>query len=115
MTVGFFDSEMGVAGGLAYNESMTIRTITKTTIQVEAVFENGVLRPVEEIPLYNGERVTLAIEPHDEDMNHEFLAKCQADDAKRGGIAPTVEEIRELTKHDTSSWADLIIQERGEH
>ena len=100
MTVGFFDSEMGVAGGLAYNESMTIRTITKTTIQVEAVFENGVLRPVEEIPLYDGERVTLAIEPHD---------------AKRGGVAMTAEEVQEMLKHDTSSWADLIIQERGEH
>ena len=106
---------MGVEWGVAYNESMTIRTITKTTIQVEAVFENGVLRPVEEIPLYNGERVTLAIEPHDEDMNHEFLAKCQADDAKRGGPAMTAEEVQEMLKHDTSSWADLIIQERGEH
>ena len=84
-------------------------------IQVEAIYENGVLRPVGKVPLYDAERVTLTIEPHDDDIDHEYLAQCQAEVDKSSKPALTVEEIRELLKDDTSSWADLIIQERGEY
>lgn len=84
-------------------------------IQVEAIYENGVLRPVGQVPLFNAERVTLTIKPHDDDLDHEYLAKCQAEVAKRSKPALTPEELQELLKDDTSSWADLIIQERGEY
>lgn len=85
------------------------------TIKVEAVFEDGVLRPVGKVPLYNSERVTLIIEPHDEDIDHEYLAQCQAEVAKSDKPALTPEQLQELLKDDKSSWADLIIQERGEY
>ncbi len=85
------------------------------TIRAEAIMENGVLRPVEPLPLYEGERVTLSAEPHDDDLDHEYLANCQADFAERGGTARTVEEIQERWKDIPGSFADLIIQERGDH
>ena len=84
-------------------------------IQVEAIYENGVLRPVGTVPLHDAERVTLTIEPHDDDIDHEHLAQCQAEVDKSTSPVLTVEEIRELLKDDKSSWADLIIQERGEY
>ena len=84
-------------------------------IQVEAIYENGVLRPVGKVPLHDAERVTLTIEPHDDDIDHEYLAQCQAEVDKSTSPVLTVEEIRELLKDDKSSWADLIIQERGEY
>jgi predicted DNA-binding antitoxin AbrB/MazE fold protein len=85
------------------------------TIQVEAIYENGVLRPVRDIPLYEEERVTLTIEPQSDDLDHEYLAQCQAEVAKSSKPVLTPEELQELLKHDKSSWADLIIQERGEY
>ena len=85
------------------------------TIRVEAIVENGVLRPVDPIPLYNQERVVLTIEPLDQDIDHEYLAQCQADRTKPGGVARTIEEIQERWKDVPGSFADLIIQERGDH
>lgn len=35
------------------------------TTQIEAVFENGVFRPVRTVPLADRQRVTLTIEPDD--------------------------------------------------
>lgn len=85
------------------------------TIQVEAIYQNGVLRPVGEVPLYEEERVTLTIEPHDDDLDHEYLAQRQAEVAKSGKPALTPEQLQESLKNDMSSRADLIIQERGEY
>ena len=84
-------------------------------IRVEAIYENGVLRPIGDVPLYDDERVTLTIEPHDADFDHEYLAQCQAEVAKSGKPALTPEQLQELLKDDKGSWADLIIQERGEY
>ena len=84
------------------------------TIRVEAIYENGVFRPVERVALYDEERVTLIIEPHDDNIDHEYLAQCQADAAKRGNPpAPTIEEMQEHLKDVPGSFADLIVQERG--
>ncbi|MFN0103389.1 MAG: antitoxin family protein [Bryobacteraceae bacterium] len=85
------------------------------TIRVEAIFENGVLRPVEPIPLYDRERVTVTLVPLDDSLDHEYLAQCQADRAKRGGAPRTIAEIQERWKDIPGSFADLIIQERGDH
>jgi len=84
-------------------------------IRVEAIFEDGVLRPLGDVPLYEGERVSLTIEPHDDDLDHAYFAQCQAEVAKSAKPALTPEECQELLKDDKSCWADLIIQERGEY
>lgn len=85
------------------------------TIRVEAIYENGVLRPVGAVPLFSGERVGLTLEPVDDSLDHEYLAQCQAEHAKRGGVATSIEEIQERWKDVPGCFADLIIQERGEH
>ena len=84
------------------------------TIRVEAIVENGLLRPLERMPLYDQERVTLTIYPHDEDLDHEYLAQCQAAHAERGEEALSVKEIRELLKDLPGSFADAIIEDRGD-
>ena len=84
--------------------------------RVEAVYEDGVLHPAEPLALAEHERVTLTIEPLDDldDLiDHNYLAHCRAELAKRDKPAPTAEEIRELLKDVPGSFSDLIIQERG--
>ena len=85
------------------------------TIRVEAIFDEGVIRPVEPIPLYYGERVILTIEPLDDTLDHQYLTQCHADRAKRRGVPRTIAEIQERWKDVPGSFADLIIQERGDH
>lgn len=85
------------------------------TIRVEATYENGVLRPLEPVPLYDRERVILTLEPLDDSLDHEYLAKCNADGANRRGIPRTIAEIQERWKDVPGSFADLIIQERGDY
>jgi predicted DNA-binding antitoxin AbrB/MazE fold protein len=76
------------------------------TIRVEAIFEDGVLRPVDKVPLYNAERVTLTIEPHEDRL---------AASAKQERKARSIAEIQERWKDVPGSFADLIIAERGDH
>ena len=85
------------------------------TIRVEATYEDGVLRPVEPVPLYNQERVILTLEPLDDSLDREYLTQCHADRAKRRGVPRTIAEIQERWKDVPGSFADLIIQERGDH
>jgi len=83
------------------------------TIHVEAIYKDGVFHPVERVALYDEERVTLVIEPLDDGYDHEYLAQCQAESAKRDKPAPTAEEIQERLKDVPGSFSDTIIQERG--
>ncbi len=84
------------------------------TIKVEAIYENGILRPLEQLALYNDERVTLIIEPHDDNLDHEYLAQVRAEVAKRGNPPPpTIEEMQDHLKDVPGSFADLIVEQRG--
>ena len=84
------------------------------TIRVEAIYENGILRPLERLALYNDERVTLIIEPFDDNLDHEYLAQVRAEVAKRGNPPPpTIEEMQERLKDVPGSFADLIVEQRG--
>ena len=82
------------------------------TIKVEAIYDNGVFRPVRRVALYNQERVTILIETLDDFLDHEFLAKGQTELAKMDHI-PTVEETRELLRDVPGSFADEIVKARG--
>jgi len=83
--------------------------------RIEAIYENGVLRPVTPLALAEHERVTLTIESDDddEDLDHAFIAECKAKTAARGRV-PTFEEMQDRLRHVPGSFAELIIQERGE-
>jgi predicted DNA-binding antitoxin AbrB/MazE fold protein len=88
------------------------------TKQVEAVYENGVLRPLEPLQLAEHERVTVRIttsvdQPERSHPGVEFLEQVKRELASADYI-PTIEEVRQMLSKDKSSWADLIIAERQE-
>ena len=84
------------------------------TIHVEAIYKDGVFHPVERVALYDEERVTLVIEPLDDNYDHEYLAQVRAEVAKRGNPPPpTIEEMQSRLKDVPGSFAEAIIEERG--
>ncbi len=75
--------------------------------QVEAVYENGVLRPLEPLPLQEHQHVTVMIsEAHAAiertHMDMDYLAALRAEVAAVGPFA-TLDEIRKMSAKDTSS------------
>jgi len=88
------------------------------TKQVEAVYENGMLRPLEPLLLEEHQRVTVVIReahalPERSHPDADYLAAVRADVAAMGHI-PTLDEIRKITAKDPSSWAEAISAEREE-
>jgi predicted DNA-binding antitoxin AbrB/MazE fold protein len=88
------------------------KTMTRT---VEAVYQNGVLRPLEPLNLPENERVTVTVtnadRPLDDDLiDTEFLAYCdtQADDTV------SLEAVREALAKIPGSLTDDIRAERDE-
>lgn len=95
--------------------------------RVEAIYEGGVLHPLEPLPFAEHERVAITVdslaaslsapasqpdEP-DADVDYAFTARCRQDVA-RMGYSRTLEETRRLLSHVPGSFADLIIEERGD-
>jgi predicted DNA-binding antitoxin AbrB/MazE fold protein len=86
------------------------------TKQVEAIYENGVLRPLEPPPPAERERVTVTIgiragQPKHSHLDVEFIERARRELASVDSI-PTHEEVRQMLSKDKSSWADYIIAER---
>ena len=84
------------------------------TKQVEAVYENGLLRPLEPLSLAENERVTVTINATESERSRldvEFIERAKRELASTDYI-PTLEEVRQMLSKDKSSWADLIIAER---
>ena len=86
------------------------------TRQVEAVYENGMLRPLEPLPLKEHQHVTVMISEARASFEHahrdeDYLASVKAEVAAMSRI-PTLEEIHKITAKDPGSWADAIAAER---
>lgn len=86
--------------------------------QVEAVYENGMLRPLEPLSLEEHQHVTVVISeahavPERSHMDADYLAAVRAEVAAMGSI-PTLDEIHRITSKDPSSWAEAIVAEREE-
>jgi predicted DNA-binding antitoxin AbrB/MazE fold protein len=86
------------------------------TNHVDAVYENGVLRPLEPLPLKEHQRVRVAISSISGDslasvVDRSFLEHARKEVAAAGHI-PTHEEVRGLTAKDPSSWSEAIVAER---
>lgn len=90
----------------------------------QAIFESGILKPLEPLPLGEHEVVTLTIDgetskqppataegPHDDWIDHDVLATAE----REGAGAISVEELRELLRSIPGSLSDVIISERGEY
>ena len=86
--------------------------------EVEAVYEKGMLRPLEPLPLAEHQhvKVTVSEMPGDPlasliDQNFQEEARQQIPAA---GYIPTHEEVRRMTARDSSCWSEAIIAERQE-
>jgi hypothetical protein len=91
------------------------------TRQVEAVYENGVLRPLEPLPFEEHQRVTVTVaseplasgDPFAPYLDREFAATLRSQLAAMAS-PPPIEEVRAITARDPESWSDLILSEREE-
>jgi predicted DNA-binding antitoxin AbrB/MazE fold protein len=88
------------------------------TNHVDAVYENGVLRPLEPLPLEEHQRVRVTISSISGDslaslVDQSFLEQARKEVAAADYI-PTHEEVRKMTEMDASSWSEAIIAEREE-
>ena len=86
------------------------------TKQVEAIYENGVPRPLELLPLAERQRVTVTIgtgadQPRHSHLDVEFIERIRRELASVDSI-PTIEAVRQMLSKDKSSWADHVIAER---
>ncbi len=95
--------------------------------RVEAIYEGGVLHPLEPLPFAEHEHVAITVDSltasltvpasqrdeTDADVDYAFMARCQQEVA-RMGYSRTLEETRRLLSHVPGSFADLIIEERGD-
>jgi predicted DNA-binding antitoxin AbrB/MazE fold protein len=87
-------------------------------VQFEAVYEDGVLRPLGPVELYESERVTVSISPAKSSragmIDQALLAHARAEVAGMTDI-PTLEELRRQLSSIRGSMAEAVIAERGEY
>ena len=84
---------------------------------VDAVYEHGVLRPLEPLSLTESQRVKLTISdvlsgPSQRDLN--ILERARAEAAVAGTI-PTIEEVRAALASVPGSLSHDVITERGDY
>jgi predicted DNA-binding antitoxin AbrB/MazE fold protein len=88
--------------------------------RIDAIFENGVFRPVAAVNIASGERVLIDVQarsvPTDDLsdvqdlLDAEYTESCR----KRSGYAPSLEQVRQTLSAFKGSLADRIAQERDE-
>jgi predicted DNA-binding antitoxin AbrB/MazE fold protein len=85
--------------------------------KIEAVYEHGVLRPLEPLPFTESQRVTLTVS--DSATGHSkrdlgILERAKAEAAMLK-TAPTIEDVRSALASIPGSLAQEIVAERGEY
>jgi predicted DNA-binding antitoxin AbrB/MazE fold protein len=80
-----------------------------------AVYENGVLRPLEPLPLKDHQRVTVTItespiEAAEKWLDHAYLASLESDDEPE----PSLEQVRKLMAKLPGKLSDAVRAEREE-
>jgi predicted DNA-binding antitoxin AbrB/MazE fold protein len=78
---------------------------------VQAVFENGVLRPLGELSLRPNQHVVLHIDEATEDVeDREFLEYCRAE----GDAQVSLEHVRQILSKIPGTMTQACIEERDE-
>lgn len=88
------------------------------TKRVEAVYENGVLRPLQPLQLAESQLVSVMVSdsagaPLAAMIDQAFVDSACAEVAAAGRV-PTHEEVRRITARDTDSWSEAIVKGREE-
>ena len=81
--------------------------------QIEAIYENGVLRPLKPLALADQQRVRITIDNGDplaDLVDTEYEAWC----AREAKDAPSLEQAREILSKVRGSLSDVIIAERDQ-
>ena len=82
------------------------------TRTVSAVYENGVLRPSEPLPLAEHQKVNVTVSDAPDRaeawLDHEYMAAIDAMDES----APTLEEVRQILSKTSGKLSDAIRAER---
>jgi len=86
------------------------------TRQVEAVYENGMLRPLEPLSLDEHQRVTLTVSdaaegPLTSMIDHGFVERARHEVEALGDL-PTLEEVQRILSKIPGSLSEDIIAER---
>jgi|BarGraNGADG00212_1021973.scaffolds.fasta_scaffold128426_2 predicted DNA-binding antitoxin AbrB/MazE fold protein len=86
------------------------------TRQVEAVYENGMLRPLEPLDLDEHQQVTVRIIDSSVDPLRSYLDLAYIESVRTEVDAmdyiPSIEEVRAITSKDPTSWAEAVIADR---
>ena len=81
--------------------------------RIDAIYENGVLQPLEPLNLPNHERVHITVESARAD---DWLDRDAMEWARREGDQTIpLDDVRQRLAKITSSLSDLVIAERGEY
>lgn len=86
--------------------------------EIEAIYENGKLRPLEPLPLAENQHVKVTVsdisaDPLEEMIDHTYLEYARRVVAAASHI-PTHDEVQRMTAKDPTSWSDAIIAQREE-
>ncbi len=82
--------------------------------QIEAIYEHGVLRPLEPLDLDESQRVTITIADDgegEEDLFDPVFTRWCAEQSRN---APSLKEVRQTLAKIRGSMADVVIAERDE-
>jgi predicted DNA-binding antitoxin AbrB/MazE fold protein len=82
--------------------------------QIEAIYENGVLRPLEPLDLDEYQRVTITVADEGEGEEDLFDPAFTRWCAEQSRDAPSLEEVRQALAKIRGSMADVVIAERDE-
>ena len=85
--------------------------------QVEAVYEHGVLRPLEPVTLAEAQHVSLTISDSAVGRSRKDLELVERDRAEVAALdtIPTIEEVRSALASIKGSLSEDVIAERGDY
>ena len=85
--------------------------------EIEAVYENGVLRPLSPVKFAESETVHVRISTGETGLSQLDVAvveRARTELARRPAV-PSLEEVRQVAAVIPGNWSDDIIAERGEY
>lgn len=85
--------------------------------EIEAVYENGVLRPLSPVRLAESETVHVSISTCDTGLSQldaSLVERARTELARRPAVA-SLEEVQQAAAVIPGNWSDNIIAERGEY
>ncbi|MBI4906839.1 MAG: antitoxin family protein [Acidobacteria bacterium] len=90
--------------------------------ELDAVYENGVLRPLEPLPLYEAQKVHITVSdfpvvttrPLERLIDQRLLAEVRAEVAVMQRH-PAIDEVRAALSPIKGNMSEVVVEERGEY